>query len=231
MLKFWNVLAGRYGAMSKRERLVVLAAGIALAYAIVNALLVSPLLSRQRHAAQELSQRQSTLKQLREQVEVLTRARAVDPDAANRARLERNRQRLKELEKEIEKQSAQLISPLRMRGVLEKSLASRPRLQLAELKTLPRSIIALPSEARPGAAARSKPAGGEPDTGGLLYKHGFELTLKGGYLDLLAYLSDIEALPDRLYWDRLELSAKEYPIVTLKLTLYTVSLDRAWLLV
>ncbi len=207
MRQTWNRLSGRYAAMSRRERLIILAAAIVLAYAIVYALVLSPLLARQQRAAQDLSQRQSTLKQLREQLEVLTRAHAIDPEAAGRARLEQNRQRLKALEEEVEKQSAQLISPQRMRGVLEKFLASRPRLELAELKTLPRNTV------------------------GLLYKHGFELTLKGGYLDLLEYLRDVEGLPDRLYWDKLELSVQEYPVVTLKLTLYTVSLDRAWLLV
>jgi MSHA biogenesis protein MshJ len=231
MLRFWNKVSGRYDALNKRERLIVLAAAMLLAYALMDAMFLAPLLTRQRQAAQELAQRQILLRQLREQVEQLARARAVDPDAANRTRLDQTRQRLKELGEDIETQSAQLIPPERMRGVLEKFLASRPRLQLAELKTLPRTTVVLPGEARPGAAGRDKTAGRDPDAGAVLYKHGIEMTLKGRYLDLLEYLRDVEGLPDRLYWDKVELLVQEYPVVVLKITLYTVSMDRAWLLV
>jgi MSHA biogenesis protein MshJ len=38
-------------------------------------------------------------------------------------------------------------------------------------------------------------------------------------------------LPTQLYWGRADLAVAEYPSVTLKLTIYTVSFDRAWLVV
>ena len=231
MVRFWNTVSDRYDAMRRRERLVILAAAVVLAYALVDALFLSPLLVRQRRAAQDLTQRQAVLKQLREQVDALARTRGMDPDAANRARLEQTRRRLAELAEEIKQQSTQLIPPERMRSVLAKILASRPRLQLAELKTLPRTVVAVPGDGRPGAGAREKQASGEPDPGSVLYKHGIEMTLKGRYIDLVEYLRDVERMPERVYWDKVELSVQEYPTVTLKLTLYTVSMDRAWLLV
>ena len=67
------------------------------------------------------------------------------------------------------------------------------------------------------------------EKGGQMFKHGVELTLAGTYLDLLDYLREIEALPDRLYWDRLELAVTDHPMVMLKLTLFSVSVDKTWL--
>jgi MSHA biogenesis protein MshJ len=64
-----------------------------------------------------------------------------------------------------------------------------------------------------------------------LFRHGIELTVSGAYLDLYEYLRTLERLPAQLYWGRAELSVSEYPSITLKLTLYTVSFDRAWLTV
>jgi MSHA biogenesis protein MshJ len=58
-----------------------------------------------------------------------------------------------------------------------------------------------------------------------------EITLAGSYLDLYAYLHGLEALPTQLYWGRAEMSVAEYPVVTLKLTVYTLSFDQAWLVV
>jgi MSHA biogenesis protein MshJ len=63
----------------------------------------------------------------------------------------------------------------------------------------------------------------------LIYRHGLELTVAGSYLDLLAYVRDLEALPTQLYWGALNVDASQYPKVLMKVTVYTLSLDRAWL--
>jgi len=64
-----------------------------------------------------------------------------------------------------------------------------------------------------------------------VFRHGVELTLAGSYLDLYAYLSALEGLQTQLYWGRAEMSVAEYPVATLKLTVYTLSFDQAWLVV
>ena len=74
-----------------------------------------------------------------------------------------------------------------------------------------------------------KPAA--PTGSGQIYRHGVEIAVSGSYLDLLAYLKDLEKLPNQLYWGKLELSAAAYPQVTLKLSVYTLSLNLAWLVV
>ena len=44
-------------------------------------------------------------------------------------------------------------------------------------------------------------------------------------------MNTLERLPTQIYWGRAELAVTDYPSSTLKLTVYTVSLDRAWLIV
>lgn len=73
------------------------------------------------------------------------------------------------------------------------------------------------------AAAPARPAAPEAD----LFKQGFEITVTGGYLDLLQFLAEVEKSPWRLLWGRVELQAGKYPAVTMKLTVYTLSTDRA----
>jgi MSHA biogenesis protein MshJ len=63
----------------------------------------------------------------------------------------------------------------------------------------------------------------------LVYRHGIEITVTGAYLDLLGYLADLERLPTQLYWSSLEIDASRYPRHTMRLVVYTLSLDRAWL--
>ena len=55
--------------------------------------------------------------------------------------------------------------------------------------------------------------------------------MSGTYLDLLAYLKDLEKLPSQMYWGKLDLNVAAHPQVTMKLSVYTLSLDLAWLVV
>ncbi|MGV7207478.1 hypothetical protein ACLB1G_06455 [Oxalobacteraceae bacterium A2-2] len=104
--------------------------------------------------------------------------------------------------------------------------------------------------AAPGAPAAGSPAAGSPAAGSpaagspaapptsaaagvkpreLLYRHGVEIVLQGGYLDMVSYMEALEALPVQLFWGKARLDAGQYPIARLTLTLYTLSLDQKWM--
>jgi MSHA biogenesis protein MshJ len=56
-----------------------------------------------------------------------------------------------------------------------------------------------------------------------------ELTVRGSYADLVRYLDAVERLPVRVHFGRAVLDASQYPNVDLRLTVYTLGMDRAWL--
>jgi MSHA biogenesis protein MshJ len=58
-----------------------------------------------------------------------------------------------------------------------------------------------------------------------------ELTLQGSYLDLLDYLTRLEQMPVQMFWANASMDASDYPRVRLTLVLYTLSLDKDWLVV
>jgi MSHA biogenesis protein MshJ len=64
---------------------------------------------------------------------------------------------------------------------------------------------------------------------GTIYKHGVEITVQGGYLDMLNYMNELESMPWQVFWGKAKLNADEYRQATLVLTLYTLSLDKKWL--
>lgn len=76
-----------------------------------------------------------------------------------------------------------------------------------------------------GAAAAGK-AGAPPE---LLYRHGVELVLQGGYLDMIQYMDALEHLPGQLFWGKARMETEQYPTARLTLTLYTLSLDKNWI--
>jgi MSHA biogenesis protein MshJ len=101
------------------------------------------------------------------------------------------------------------------------------KVQLISLRNLPGTSLS------PGAGAPTGAAGGPARPGGAreVFRHTVELSVSGGYFDLLDYLAALERMPQRVFWDGFELSVAQYPQSVLKLTIYTLSLEKSWLTV
>jgi MSHA biogenesis protein MshJ len=63
-----------------------------------------------------------------------------------------------------------------------------------------------------------------------IYQHGVEIRLAGSYHDLLSYLTDLERMPQRVMWNSASLTVDTYPRNVLVLRVYTLSLDKNWLI-
>jgi MSHA biogenesis protein MshJ len=230
--QFWNRYAERIDALSLRERVLVFSTAMALLLALLYSLFIDPQLGAQKRLSAAVMQRQSELKNIEAQITAIATSRAADPDRALRERLAEVRRELGETETQIAAEERKFTPPEQMKAVLEEMLARNRAVQLVAMKTLPSSTLA---EARAEAAKAdaSKPAAkpqAESTSGDhLVYRHGIELTVAGGYLDLLRYLRDLEHLRTQLYWSSLEIDATRYPRHTMKIVVYTLSLDPAWL--
>lgn len=97
---------------------------------------------------------------------------------------------------------------------------------LSAALTAPATAPAAASAPAPVASAPAGPGNGSAP----LYRHGVEITVEGNYGDLMNYLASLENLPGpRLLWGGMRLKVEHHPAVQLSLTVYTLSLDRAWL--
>lgn len=148
-----------------------------------------------------------------------------DPDAAVRTSLAQVRQRLLDQEPRMQEMQKSLVAADAMPTFLHNLLAGNRALQLLSLETLPAEPAIAPS-----AEARDKTAPNKASSeANKLYKHGMRVQLAGSYRDLLGYVRDLEQAPQRVLWGDLKLNAKAYPRVEMTLTVYTLSLDKTWL--
>jgi MSHA biogenesis protein MshJ len=207
--------ADRIDNATLRERVLLFLGAVLVLVFIANALLMKPLRDTQRRLSGEIAQRQAELRTLQAELQRMARARDGDPDTRNRERLAALRAEAAEAGGQLAQAQRRFTSPQHMREVLEEMLERNKRLQLVDLKTLPVADL----------SDKQVPAGRR------VFRHGVELTLSGGYLDLHAYLRSLETLSTQLYWGKAEMSVTAYPTAKLKLTVYTVSFDQAWLVV
>jgi MSHA biogenesis protein MshJ len=99
------------------------------------------------------------------------------------------------------------------------------------LRTLPVQRFEAPGAA-PAAKAGdkgAKPAPKDPER--TVYQHSVEITLQGAYPDLVEYLAQLEKLSWRMFWGRISVNTEQYPRLRVTLTVQTLSLNRAWLIV
>ena len=206
--------AERIDAATVRQRLLVFLAAAAFLLLFGNALLLQPQRTKQKRIAAETAQYQKELTALQGQTTALLGA--MDPDAASRKREAALRAELGVLNTRIAGEQQRFTPPERMRAVLEEMLARNKGLSLVNLRTLPVVPLA---------------ASGSASASGAMYRHGVELSVRGTYGELYDYLRTLEELPSQLYWSRAELTVDAHPELILKVTVYTISFDRAWLVV
>jgi len=78
-------------------------------------------------------------------------------------------------------------------------------------------------------AAAATEAGAAEQLSPVLYRHRLQLEFAGDYLATLAYLKKLENLPRKLVWENLEIETQQYPQARVRLSVYTLSLNKGWI--
>ncbi len=224
MKSLWRSYGRKFDALSMRERLMVFAAVIsAIVFVGYEFGLSGPLRHNSRLSAQ-IGQHETEAAMAQQQTQILAGSLAQDPNEAVRQQLAELNKQIEERDLTVRGVQKGLVPPTRMAAVLENMLNRSQSVRLVSLKTLPVSTLV----ENPVEEGKDEPAVADDHQ---VYKHGVEITLQGNYLDLLDYLAKLEKLPWQMFWARTRMDASDYPRVRVTLTLYTLSLDRAWLVV
>jgi len=238
MKQQWQRIQLRIDALSLRERAIIFAMAALILITLVNSLLVDPLYAKRKQLSQNIKNDQIAITTTQTQIQQVMALHDADPDRANRMRLQQFKDQTAHMQSALLDMQKGLVSPDRMSGLLEDLLKQNKTLRLVSLKTLPATSLAEEASAeqkrtesalaaikdKDGAKGKLKQA-----TADTVYKHDVEIVVQGGYLDLMNYLAQLEAMPWHLFWSKAKLSVDEYPKTTLTLTLFTLSLDKKWL--
>lgn len=251
-LRLWQ---RRFDSRAPRERVLLTLAAVALCLMLADGLWFGAAYKGWQVATRRLQTAQQALDAL--QADSARLQASGDAQArAQQAELNSWRQRVRDGDAGLRSYEDSLVGPERMLELLEQMLARHGQVRVRAMHSLGRSDLLDPaaSPAAPAGMVATRPGSpnsanspnaptpqapntaaaafvqpGTAATAPSLYRHGVELTLDGGFADLLSYLRTLEAMPQRLLWGSVELRVEHYPRSLLKLRLYTVSRDRNWL--
>ena len=226
MKEHWLKLAARFDPLSARERWMVVVALLGGILFVGATFFIEPAMKRAALAERASIEQRKQLADLKAQTLAL-QSPGPHPDVAARTELDALKGRISDLVTRFAAMEGSLVSPERMSGLLENLIGRNSGLRLLSLRTLP--VKPVLDKAAASDKAADQPVVPSPAAG--LYKHGVEIRLQGGYQELAAYLERLEKSPQKLLWSSVSLSADKPPVLVLTRTVYTLSLDRTWLIV
>ncbi len=241
----WQQWSDRFIALSKRERGIVAGALILGGGFLLFNFVVEPFQLKARAATKAAVAANSELAQQQILLAALT-AQNRDPDAPTRQRLAELRKQLADVGGRLAKFETGMVPPSRMQAFLEGLLGKNGGIELLGLTTLPvtqvgvpvpeKAVVATVAQAAqvardPGSVFKDGAAKSAPATPEGIYQHGIEIRLAGNYNDLLNYLAELERMPQRVMWNSVSLTVEKYPRNILVLRVFTLSLDKNWLVV
>jgi MSHA biogenesis protein MshJ len=203
MKRYWRPIAARIDEMPLRQRAMLFATISLAVVALAYVALIDPVLARQKSLIERAKRDQSQLAAVRGQIEGLLKSQEGDPELAGLRELEL---RVADTEKALAAKKRGFTAATRLPVLLKDLLGHGRPVRLEALRVLP---------------------GVQVEGWAELYRHGVEMTLTGGYFDLLQYMADLEKLPAGFLWGSAELQVERYPEVKLTLQVHTVTPRRA----
>lgn len=206
-------LGMRIDSMTLRERGIMFLLVMGCLFLFADQVLFPTLRTQQRQLEGQINERLGQLKTITTQIDRIVAEGTQDPDVAQRARLEQLQKQFAELQLTAADIVRGLVSPREMRQLVNSMLRENGALELVKAENLPPETITLN-------AGGNSPA---------LYRHGLRLSVQGRYPDIVRYLRALEKLSWRVMWGEVQLESTRYPVSRVTLTLYTLSLDKAWI--
>lgn len=223
----------RFEALQTRERLLIIMVAVVLIWAVAQLLYFSAAEKREKAL-------RSTSTELRQQImvleanEVALRAQlAEDGVAALHARRDELKRQRAALDAELQQQGLKLLDPVRMREVLH-DLLQGSGLRLMSLTRMPVELAYTTETEETATTAEKAPAAAKVPSstakrGVTLYRHAVQIELEGSYADMVSYLERLEQSGWHLMWQSLDIETREYPTARMRLTVYTLGLDKEWM--
>ena len=221
-----DMYAKRLNARTRRERMLIFFAGVAVLLAFLYGLGIAPSLERRKTMELRVADQSNQIVVGEAQKTALEQQLRQDPDAVIRERIVTRRNEIAQIDAQLSGLQRSLVPPERMAAVLQDLVGQDRRVRIVRLQNVAATPLVEKDTPAPAVPAKA----GTNVAGRHVFKHAVQVTVEGNYLDLLGYVARLEKQPWQVYWGRTTMVA-DYPKVQIELTLYTLSLDRAWLVV
>ena len=214
----------RWQGMAPREQWLTYGVGLALLGMLYLLLAGDPLSAAVARTESSIRLAEGRSAEAAVGLEELKARLAADPNIPYRSALLAASADREALLRQIDEGTAALITPEKMKAVLQSLLQAQQGLSLTGMQSFSEPVRLDEASAATSTGATKK----ELPT--VLYRHGLVLQLEGGYFDLLQYLQAVHASGWKLNWDSLDYRVGEAGPgrAKISLKLFTLSRKAGW---
>ena len=214
----------RWQGMAPREQWLTYGVGLALLGMLYLLLAGDPLSAAVARTESSIRLAEGRSAEAAVGLEELKARLAADPNIPYRSALLAASADREALLRQIDEGTAALITPEKMKAVLQSLLQAQQGLSLTGMQSFSEPVRLAEASAATLAGAT------KTELPTVLYRHGLVLQLEGGYFDLLQYLQAVHASGWKLNWDSLDYRVGEAGPgrAKISLKLFTLSRKAGW---
>ncbi|WP_299569180.1 MSHA biogenesis protein MshJ [uncultured Shewanella sp.] len=212
MKQFWHQLESKFNVLSQRERVLICVAALVVIGMVVY-LPVESIFKERQKLSRQLVQIETENNVSSQQIDLYQKRLAMDPNTDYRNRLTHIEQQTQLIDADLDAQMVSMVPASYMPTVLTNLLGNVQGVKLLSFGSIaPTPLLQVGEEHKMN-----------------LYSHGIKLTLEGSYFSILKFVESIEAMPDKLYWKRLNYHVDKHPNAAVELELYTLSINKEFI--
>ncbi|MBB6522363.1 hypothetical protein [Pseudoteredinibacter isoporae] len=199
---------------NRRERLLIVAAVLALSYLLIEATLGAWLDGKTKKAKSDLQMLRQAQLETESELAVFAASELSRSNQEQEILIRHLQEKNERLENELGPLRQQVLSRRQFMELLRGLAENAKDIRLASLRELPKET----EEAQQGR--------GKEKRNRVLDKHRLRLKLEGDYLSLAGFLAKLEQSEWPIFWSSLEYELTAYPRASMSLDLYTLAPER-----
>ncbi|MCK7630852.1 MSHA biogenesis protein MshJ [Shewanella sp. JNE10-2] len=209
MKTMFNHVGQQFEVLSRRERVLIGIALLALV-SIIGFMPLESLWKKQTSISQQLKALEQENQISVQQIELYQQRLTMDPNQDYQQRLVLLQQQNQEIDMQLNEQMVDMVPADYMPELLGNLLGQVQGIKLIKFTSIaPVPLLAVGDEKKLN-----------------LYSHGIRMSLEGDYFSVMRFVEAVEAMPDKLYWKRLDYKVAEYPKGMIDIEVYTLSLNK-----
>jgi MSHA biogenesis protein MshJ len=228
MSKPWQDYSEKYLAITPREQYMVLLVGLFAIIFIIHTFFIDDNSIKIVKIEKQISKLSSSNRSDKASITLFEEALSKDPNEELNRQISQYKERLEKVDVNLLKLTSDLIDPIQMRHALMKLLKTQKGVSLQSFQVIAAKPITMSSKTAKIKDDDATPV--DPNQKELvLYRHAIKIKLNGSYFQLRDYLTQLEALSWKFFWQEFNYKLKEYPNSELEIEMYSLSTKREFI--
>jgi len=229
----WQEYSDKFQTITPREQYLILFTGLIAIIFITFSLFIDATMIKTNDLNDKSQRLASDNKSTRASIAIFEGALNEDPNKPLHKQISAYQKEIKKIDEQLLLLTSELIDPIQMRFALIDMLKVQRGVSLISFELLGAKPIMHKEGELVGVDVEENTESNIEDaelaSHMYLYQHGIKLRLTGKYFQLRDYLTQLEAMPWKFFWQDFKYTTQEYPLGELEIEMYSLSTNKEFI--